>query len=90
MGALVGVAHAVVMGLVLAFLIPVIHQPVESRPLANHPGFLALNFGIVTVVLFVVVHMVYGAIVGAGLSAAERGTLNLSAPPPVDVSGLRM
>lgn len=86
-GAALGVAHAIVIGLVFAFLLPEIHNPVDGRPLAAHPGFLAINFGVATAAVLIVAYIVYGAIIGAALAAAERGAFNFRPPPPVDLGG---
>jgi hypothetical protein len=42
----------------------------HSQPLLEPPGFLILNHGASTPVVTVVVHVVYGAIVGAFMAAS--------------------
>lgn len=79
-GAVLGAVHAVVAGLAFAFLIPLVHDAVPGRPLATHPGFMGLNFGAATVPLFAIIYVIYGAIVGAALNAAQRGVFHFSPP----------
>ncbi len=71
-GALLGVAHALFTGAVLiSILLPIVHPrmgtPETSAAeiaLIEPPGFMMLNYGRNTVVISLVAHVVYGAIIG--------------------------
>ncbi len=68
-GAGFGLIHLIIAGLVMGMMgsihpLMVASQPVpEGRLLA--PGFFAMNFGMMTTVAFIMLHIIYGAIVGA-------------------------
>jgi hypothetical protein len=72
LGAVFGLIHALFAGTALVnILLPMIHPRMatpfsgaHSVPLLEPPGFLLLNYGASTPVVMIVVHLVYGAIVG--------------------------
>jgi hypothetical protein len=72
LGALFGFVHAVFAGTALVnVLLPAVHPRMgtpstaaDSSPLLEPPGFLMLNYGRSTPLVTVVVHVVYGSIVG--------------------------
>ena len=71
-GALLGLVHAALAGgALLTVLLPAIHprmgtpwSDAEETPLLEAPGFLLMNYGRRTVILTIVGHVAYGAIVG--------------------------
>jgi hypothetical protein len=73
LGALFGLAQALFAGTTLvSVLLPAVHPRMgtattaaDDSPLLEPPGFLLLNYGASTPVLTLVVHLVYGGIVGA-------------------------
>ena len=73
LGAALGFVHALFAGGALVnLLLPSVHprmgtpwSDAEETPLVEPPGFLLHNYGRHTVVVTVVAHVVYGAIVGA-------------------------
>jgi hypothetical protein len=73
LGALLGVLHATFAGTALVnLLLPLVHPRMGSAlsdasdaPLLEPPGFLLLNYGTRTPLVMLVVHVAYGAIVGA-------------------------
>jgi hypothetical protein len=76
LGALFGLLHALFAGTALVnILLPVVHPRMgsphtaaDSSPLLEPPGFLMRNYGPSTPVVNVIVHLLYGAIVGAFVS----------------------
>jgi hypothetical protein len=76
LGALFGLVHGVFAGTALVnILMPAVHPRMgspdtaaDSSPLLEPPGFLMLNYGRSTPVVNVIVHVAYGAIVGAFVS----------------------
>jgi hypothetical protein len=72
LGGLLGIAHALFAGTTLInVLLPAIHPRMgtamtaaDASPLLEPPGFLLLNYGASTPVVTLIVHLVYGAIVG--------------------------
>jgi hypothetical protein len=72
LGGLFGIAHALFAGTTLInVLLPAIHPRMgtattaaDASPLLEPPGFLLMNYGTTTPVVTLVVHVVYGAIVG--------------------------
>jgi len=72
LGALFGLVHALFAGTALVnILLPLVHprmatifSAANASPLLEPPGFLLLNYGTSTPVLMIVVHVIYGAIVG--------------------------
>jgi hypothetical protein len=76
LGALFGLLHATFAGTALVnILLPVVHPRMgsphtaaNSSPLLEPPGFLMLNYGRSTPVVNVIVHILYGAIVGGFIS----------------------
>ena len=61
-GALVAIAHILVAGVFMGMM-PLMHPLVpEVMP---GPGFFMLNLGVMGLVAFVMLHLIYGAIVGA-------------------------
>lgn len=78
LGALFGLVHGLFAGSALvSILLPLVHPRMgssataaSSRPLLEPPGFLMLNYGASTPAVTLVVHAVYGAIVGAFIAAS--------------------
>jgi hypothetical protein len=78
LGAVLGVVHALFAGGALVnVLLPAVHPRMgkpwsDSRdtPILEPPGFLLLNYGRGTVVVTLLLHIAYGAIVGAAAAAA--------------------
>ena len=72
LGAVFGLVHALFAGTALVnILLPVVHprmatpfSAANSAPLLEPPGFLLLNYGASTPAVMMIVHLVYGAIVG--------------------------
>ena len=72
LGVLFGMAHALFAGTTLInVLLPAIHPRMgtattaaDASPLLEPPGFLLINYGASTPVVTLVVHLVYGGIVG--------------------------
>jgi len=79
LGAAFGLLHGVFAGTALVnILLPVVHPRMgsthtaaDSSPLLEPPGFLMLNYGRSTPLVSVVVHVLYGAIVGGFVSLAS-------------------
>jgi hypothetical protein len=73
LGALLGLAHAAFAGGALVnVLLPAVHPRMgtpwsdpEETPLLEPPGFMLINYGRATAAATVVLHLAYGAIVGA-------------------------
>jgi hypothetical protein len=71
-GAVLGIVHAAFAGgVLLNVLLPAVHPrmgtpwtDVQEAPLLEAPGFLLFNYGRATLLLALVLHIVYGAIVG--------------------------
>jgi hypothetical protein len=78
LGAVFGLVHALFAGTVLVnVLLPLVHPRMatiftdaSSAPLLEPPGFLLLNYGARTPLVMAVVHVAYGAIVGAFTGAS--------------------
>ena len=78
LGALLGLVHGAFAGSALvSILLPLVHprmgstlSAAQSRPLLEPPGFLMLNYGVSTPAVTLVVHFLYGAIVGAFTAAS--------------------
>ncbi len=76
LGALFGLLHALFASTALVnILLPAVHPRMgsphtaaDSSPLLEPPGFLMRNYGPSTPVVNVIVHILYGAIVGAFVS----------------------
>ena len=76
LGAVFGLVHALFVGTALvSILLPLVHprmgseqSAADTTPVLEPPGFMMLNYGDSTVVLTVVAHVVYGAIVGEFIS----------------------
>lgn len=68
-GAGVGFVHAVIAGLVMGMM-PAMHALIPGQMPA--PGFYMSNMGAMTVVSEFVLHMIYGAIVGAMYGSVVR------------------
>jgi hypothetical protein len=76
LGALLGVLHALFAGTALVnLLLPLVHPRMATSmsaahvsPLLEPPGFLLLNYGYSTPVVMLVVHVLYGAIIGEFVS----------------------
>jgi hypothetical protein len=72
-GMLLGVVHALFAGgALVSVLLPAVHPrmgkawtDVRQTPVLEPPGFLLANYGRATVLITLVMHMAYGAIVGA-------------------------
>ena len=79
LGALFGLFHGLFAGTVLVnVLLPAMHPRMgtpetaaDQTPLLEPPGFLMLNYGRGTVLVTLLGHVVYGAIVGAFVAAAR-------------------
>lgn len=75
LGAVFGLLHALFAGTALVnILLPLVHPRMatplsgaNSAPLLEPPGFLLLNYGVGTPVAMVIVHLVYGTIVGEAI-----------------------
>jgi hypothetical protein len=78
LGAVLGIVHALFAGGALVnVLLPAVHPRMgkpwsDSRetPVLEPPGFLLMNYGRATVVVTLLLHVVYGAIVGVAAAAA--------------------
>jgi hypothetical protein len=78
LGAALGLVHGLFAGSALvSILLPLVHprmgtqsSAAHSRPLLEPPGFLLLNYGASTPAVTLVVHVIYGAIVGAFTAAS--------------------
>jgi hypothetical protein len=78
LGALFGIAHGLFAGTALVnVLLPAVHPRMgtsttaaDASPLLEPPGFLLLNYGGTTPLATVLVHIAYGAIVGAFVAAS--------------------
>ncbi len=68
-GAAFGVIHWLVAGVFLAMM-GGIHPLMQSGALEK-PGIFAVNFGFVSIAAVLILHVIYGAIVGAIYSGAE-------------------
>jgi hypothetical protein len=76
LGAVFGLLHGVfAVSALVGILLPVVHPRMgtpdtaaDSSPLLEPPGFLMLNYGRSTPVVTVLVHAIYGTIVGAFVS----------------------
>ena len=62
LGVAIGAVHAVIAGIVLAFM-PAVHPLMPA--LVPAPGLFMLELGAFGVLLFIGLHLIYGAIVGA-------------------------
>ncbi|MFU8814660.1 MAG: hypothetical protein ACNA7W_04885 [Pseudomonadales bacterium] len=83
-GIAIAIPHALLSGILLGFL-PAIQPAIAEHPALRPAGFLAVNMGWISVVLFFLLHVIYGAMVGA----AYRVPLPAPAdrrPMPVDAS----
>jgi hypothetical protein len=80
LGAVFGLVHALFAGTALVnILLPLVHPRMatpfsgaDSTPLLEPPGFLLLNYGASTPVVMVIVHVVYGALVGEAVSLSAQ------------------
>ena len=76
LGAVFGLAHGMFAGTALVnILLPVVHPRMatpltaaDSTPLLEPPGFLLLNYGRMTLLVTLVAHAAYGAIIGGFVS----------------------
>jgi hypothetical protein len=72
LGAVFGLLHALFAGTALVnVLLPAVHprmgtsmSAADSAPLLEPPGFLLLNYGYGTPLVMLIVHVLYGAIIG--------------------------
>jgi hypothetical protein len=76
LGALFGLAHAVVALAVIVPLLPGVHPRMASpragpseRAVLEPPGLFALNYGLATPAVTVIAHVAYGAVLGLTLQA---------------------
>jgi len=76
-GVLLGAIHAVIGGALMGWTMPLVHDPIKSSPLLTDPGFMAWNYGMQTVAIFVALHLVFGAIVGGWLHFAPLAQRHL-------------
>ncbi len=80
LGALLGLLHALFAGTALVnLLLPLVHPRMATpltaanvSPLLEPPGFLLLNYGYSTPIVMIIVHLLYGAIVGEFVSLSGR------------------
>jgi hypothetical protein len=82
LGALIGAAHAVVGGALLAVTIPLLNPGAGGAPgdsLVANPGFMAANYGSTTVAVFAALHVVFGALIGGWMHASPLATRHLAA-----------
>lgn len=82
LGLLFGVVHAVISGAVMIAM-PLMHPAMPE--LFPAPGFMAINYGGRSLIVFLVMHMLYGLIVGAIYQTKKtRRTAPVSEPvePP--------
>ena len=78
LGALFGLVHGLfAVGALVSILLPLVHPRMgsaetaaDSRPLLEPPGFLMMNYGASTPAVALLLHTVYGAIVGAFIAAS--------------------
>ena len=77
LGALFGLAHAMVALTILVPLLPGVHPRMaseragpSSRPVLEPPGLLALSYGRQTPAVTVLAHVVYGAVLGLFLGGS--------------------
>lgn len=63
-GVLIAIPHIIVAG-ALMWMLPAMHPAVPEHPQLIAPGFLAANYGWMTVMGVIVLHLTYGAVVGA-------------------------
>jgi hypothetical protein len=78
LGALLGVLHGAFAGTALVnILLPLVHprmgstfSDATSAPLLEPPGFMLRNYGTRTPVIMLVVHLLYGALIGAFTAAS--------------------
>ena len=76
LGAAFGLIHALFAATALVnILLPLVHprmatpfSAADATPLLEPPGFLLRNYGVSTPVVMVIVHLLYGAIVGGAVS----------------------
>jgi hypothetical protein len=79
LGALFGLLHGLFSSTALVnVLLPVVHprmgtsfSAADSQPLLEPPGFLMRNYGSRTLLVTIIVHVAYGAIVGGFISLAS-------------------
>lgn len=76
-GAAIGAVHGVLSGCLL-LAVPLLHPTVPE--LFPAPGFLAVNYGFFTAGAFFALHVLYGAIVGAGCAPPRMQRQDLSDP----------
>jgi hypothetical protein len=93
-GALLGAVHAVIGGALLGWVMPLVHSPIRDYPLLSNPGFMAMNYGVQTAVIFLALHVIFGAMVGGWMHVAPLATRHLGVvaawhrrPPAPPISG---
>jgi len=77
-GAALGLVHGVFAGTALVnILLPLVHprmgtifSDASTAPLLEPPGFLLLNYGATTPMVVILVHVIYGALVGGFIAAS--------------------
>jgi hypothetical protein len=62
-GLIIAVPHALIGG-IFTLILPVIHPAIPEVPGLPEPGFMYANFGAGDVFIYLLIHLVYGAIVG--------------------------
>lgn len=77
-GALVSLAHIVIAGVFMGAILPVMHPLVPEQ--MGGPGYFMANLGAMGIMAFVLLHLMFGAIVGAMYGPVLHPT---TAAPPV-------
>lgn len=81
LGAAFSVVHILIAGVVMGGMIPVVHRLIPEQ--MEGPGYFLANHGTMGVIAFVLLHVIYGAIVGATYAGhVRRPRLTASMPLP--------
>lgn len=78
-GALAGVVHAVIGGAMMWWMIPLLHSGGAMDPRLADPGFMAANYGSASAAEFILLHIVYGTVIGGWMHFAPVATRYLAA-----------
>ncbi len=81
LGAIIGAGHSIVGGALLGWMMPPLHPgpPPSGDALLADPGFMGMHYGMAAAVVFIALHIVYGAIIGGWMHAAPLATRYLAA-----------